>query len=165
MAHFAKLNEHNVVLRISVVDNVHLLNENGDEVEQLGIDYLEKVHGKSDIERWVQCSFSASFRSRFPVIGGIYSPDLDKFLPPKPRVDWTLGSEEIDDGIFVDIWEPPIPKPENPPEDTPDEPECYTYIWNENEYLEDTSDPKTKGWDYIQVLPLSTDGPVDEVIE
>ena len=37
MAHFAELNENNIVTRVIVVHNNELLDENGTEVEQLNM--------------------------------------------------------------------------------------------------------------------------------
>ena len=45
MAHFAKLDENNIVLNIEVVDNANCLDENGNESEEVGRQYLENVHG------------------------------------------------------------------------------------------------------------------------
>ena len=40
MAHFAKLGLNNEVIGVHVVDNVNLLDADGNEQEQIGIDYL-----------------------------------------------------------------------------------------------------------------------------
>ena len=40
MAHFAKLDENNVVIEVHCVHNNELLDENGIEQEQKGIDFL-----------------------------------------------------------------------------------------------------------------------------
>ena len=40
MAHFAKLDSSNKVIAVEVVDNVNLLDGNGDEQESIGIQYL-----------------------------------------------------------------------------------------------------------------------------
>ena len=45
MAHFAWINESNVVYQVSCVDNLNMLDENGDESEAVGIAYLTAVHG------------------------------------------------------------------------------------------------------------------------
>jgi hypothetical protein len=49
MAHFAKINKTtNEVLHVSVVDNWNCVNGTGNEVEAIGIAYLEGVHGVHD---------------------------------------------------------------------------------------------------------------------
>ena len=42
MAHFAKLNENNIVLEVHCVHNNELLDENGNESEVKGIEFLAK---------------------------------------------------------------------------------------------------------------------------
>ena len=55
MAHFAKLNDSNVVLQIDVVDNENLLDENNNEVEELGRQFLEDLTGHAS---WKQTSYN-----------------------------------------------------------------------------------------------------------
>ncbi len=44
MAHFAKLDENNVVLRVSVIDNSNILDGDGNESESIGVDYINSTH-------------------------------------------------------------------------------------------------------------------------
>jgi hypothetical protein len=55
MAHFAWLDANNTVTNVSVVDNVNLLDENGNESEAVGIAYLTSVHGPGKV--WKQTSY------------------------------------------------------------------------------------------------------------
>lgn len=59
MAHFAWLDANNRVTNISVVDNVNLLDENGNESEAVGIAYLTQVHGEGFV--WKQTSFNTDY--------------------------------------------------------------------------------------------------------
>ena len=52
MAHFAKLDENNVVLSVHSVGDEHLM-KNGIENEEVGINFLRNVHGW---EHWKQTS-------------------------------------------------------------------------------------------------------------
>lgn len=81
MAHFAWLDENNVVYRVSVVDNVNLLDENGDESEAVGIAYLTSVHGIG--KTWKQTSYNANFRGKYASIGDTYDPINDEFVAPQ----------------------------------------------------------------------------------
>ena len=45
MAHFANLGSNSEVIDVQVIDNENLLDANGNEQEQLGIDFLEQIHG------------------------------------------------------------------------------------------------------------------------
>ena len=86
MAHFAWLDDSNIVYQVSVVDNVNLLDENGDESEALGIAYLTSVHGAG--KTWKQTSYNANFRSIYAGIGFTYDAVNDVFVAP------TIGEEE-----------------------------------------------------------------------
>ena len=56
MAHFAKLDENNEVIEVIVISNEMLQDDNGNEVEQLGIDFCESLFGQNTI--WKQTSFN-----------------------------------------------------------------------------------------------------------
>ena len=88
MAHFAKLDENNVVIDVNVVHNNELLDENGVEQEQKGIDFL--VAWSGGYPNWKQTSYNGSFRKNYAGIGYTYDPIRDAFIPPKPSADATL---------------------------------------------------------------------------
>jgi hypothetical protein len=85
MAHFAWLDAKNTVTQVSVVDNVNLLDENGDESEAVGIAYLTQVHGEGFV--WKQTSYNGNFRGKYAGIGDIYDADLDEFVTPEADDD------------------------------------------------------------------------------
>lgn len=78
MAHFAEIDENNVVLRVIVVHNNELLDENGIEQEQLGIQFCQNLFGGM----WKQTSYNSNFRGIYAGIGYIYNPILDIFTLP-----------------------------------------------------------------------------------
>ena len=55
MAHFAKLDENNIVTQVIVVKNDVLLKTDGTESEQKGIDFLNTLFGNAN---WVQTSYN-----------------------------------------------------------------------------------------------------------
>ena len=115
MGHFAKIGENNEVLSTIAVDNKDIVNEEGNEVEQIGIDYLTVVTGDSS---WKQTSINSSFRTKLANVGDVYSEDMDCFHsiePPYPS--WSLNSSNC-------MWEAPTPKPD-------DVQEGYKYEWVE----------------------------------
>jgi hypothetical protein len=57
MAHFAKLDENNVVLAVHVVNN-DVIVVDGVESEQAGIDFLTQIHGHTN---WKLRNFSILF--------------------------------------------------------------------------------------------------------
>jgi hypothetical protein len=80
MAHFAELDENNVVLRVVVVDNKDTSDANGVEKEHIGAAFCERLFGG----RWVQTSYNGKFRKRFAGKGMVYLPEYDQFALPNP---------------------------------------------------------------------------------
>lgn len=80
MAHFAQIDYENRVLQVLVVNNEDILDENGDESEELGIKLLKSVCGEAT--RWVQTSYNGNFRGCYAGIGTTYDPNKDEFIPP-----------------------------------------------------------------------------------
>jgi len=120
MAHFAYLNENNIVEVVVVISNDDLIDENGNEVEALGVAVCETVFGPG---KWIQTSYNGSFRGVYAGIGYGYDEDDDVFLPPKPPVkpqphpSWVLDPDTED-------WVAPIPMPTD---------EGYLYLWDEGQ--------------------------------
>jgi len=113
MAHFAKLDENNKVLSVSVVSNEDCLDENGNESEQVGINFLKTTHGEDT--KWKQTSYNNNMRVRYAGINFTYDELYDAFISPKPFDSWTLDTNTLD-------WVPPVPRPEE---------DALSYIWNE----------------------------------
>ena len=103
MAHFAQIGYENKVLRVSVVRNEDILDGNGNESEEVGIQFLKSVHGH--LTNWLQTSYNNNFRFRYAGIGMIYDNQHDVFLLPQQYPSWTLNTETY-------LWEPPVPEPE-----------------------------------------------------
>lgn len=91
MAHFAELDDNNVVLRVLVTDN---------DFPNEGYDWLIENLGGT----WVQTSYNATIRKNFAGIGFTYDEALDAFIPPKPFDSWLLNEETCQ-------WEAPKPYP------------------------------------------------------
>ena len=89
MAHFAELDEENVVVNVVVVDNsvmtIPLFPDNPDgpkeEREELGIAYLQAMFGAHS--RWVQTSYSGSMRRKYAAIGDTYVEEVNAFFTPE----------------------------------------------------------------------------------
>jgi hypothetical protein len=74
MAHWAELDENNIVLRVTVGDNN---DPAGDEGYQWLIDNLGGT--------WIKTSYNANIRGKFAGIGDIYDPVNDIFVAPEPK--------------------------------------------------------------------------------
>lgn len=79
MAHFARLDNNDVVQQVISVHNNELLDETGQEQEQKGIDFCKNLFGGI----WVQTSYNASFRKNFAGVGYTYDKQNDMFIPPE----------------------------------------------------------------------------------
>jgi hypothetical protein len=102
MAHFAQL-DNNIVINIIVVHNNELLDQDGNEIEQKGIDFCKSLYGQ-DTE-WVQTSYNANFRKNYASGGGTYNKELDAFIGQKPYASWILNTDTCK-------WEAPLEKPD-----------------------------------------------------
>ena len=129
MAHFAKLDQDNIVTTINVVHDNELLVD-GAENEQKGINFLNTFFNTSD--NWKQTSYNTCkgvhklggtpFRKNYAGIGYTYNEDKDAFIPPQPYSSWTLNNDTCQ-------WEAPVAMPND----------GKFYDWNES----------TKSWDEI----------------
>lgn len=104
MAHFAELDDNNVVLRVVVINNEVLTDKNGNESEQKGVDFLKSLYGENT--NWVQTSYNSNFRKNYAGIGSKYDAAIDAFIPPKVLQSWILNEQTYK-------WEPPIARPED----------------------------------------------------
>jgi hypothetical protein len=121
MAHYAKVSNNNIVEQVVVVSNKDTLDENGNENEILGIQFLKNLLGLDT--NWLKTSYntkggiyrdsitnepledqSKAFRKNYAQIGYIYDEQRDAFIPPKPYPSWILNE-------FSCLWEAPIPRP------------------------------------------------------
>ena len=102
MAHFAQLNDENLVTQVIVVANQDTADKDGVENEAIGIAFCTNLLGG----RWVQTSYNANIRKNYAGIGYKYDATLDAFIPPQPFASWTLNEETAQ-------WEAPTPYPDD----------------------------------------------------
>ena len=131
MAHFAKLGINGKVIGVHVVDNKDLHNADGIEDEEIGRQYLERIH---HWPLWVQTSYntrhnkhssgddSKAFRGNYAGIGYIYDEDNDIFVPKKPFPSWVLNTSEA-------RWQSPVG---DAPELSEEERNTHKYEWDED---------------------------------
>jgi len=131
MAHFAQLDENNVVTQVIVVSNEDTSDSNGVEVEEIGVAFCKKLLGADT--NWKQTSYNNNMRVRYAGIGYSYNAELDAFIPPQPFASWTLDADTAD-------WVSPIGAA---PTLTDEQTEAGSfYIWDEDAYQADN----TTGW-------------------
>jgi len=113
MAHFAQI-ENNLVTQVIVVDNNDILDEQGNESEELGIQFCQDLLGGT----WKQTSYNGNIRKNYAGIGYTYDETKDAFIKPQPYNSWVLDEDTC-------LWEAPIPYP------TVEEGSTDVYNWNE----------------------------------
>ena len=117
MAHFAKINDSNIVTEVIVVSNDIATSESA------GVTFINNLYGTSDT--WKQTSFNTyanthkldgtPFRKNYAGIGFSYDASKDAFIPPKPYNSWTLNNTTC-------LWESPVAYPDDD----------KRYTWNES---------------------------------
>lgn len=115
MAHFAEINQENIVVRVLVTDN---------NAPNQGYDWLIDNLGGT----WIKTSYNSTIRKNFAGVGFTYDAQRDAFIPPKPFVSWILDEETC-------RWQSPTPYPTD----------GMTYEWNENNEaweIQDFSEPE-----------------------
>jgi len=116
MAHFAQINETNIVAQVIVADQ---------EVINTGL--------FGDPASWIQTSYNTyggmhklggtPLRKNFAGIGYTYDRERDAFIPPKPYNSWVMDEDTC-------LWNPPIPYPADGKRSPTDEGKAYK--WNES---------------------------------
>lgn len=103
MAHFAEIDENNIVTRVLVVP---------DDQEHRGQEFLANDLGLGGT--WLKTSYNTyggahsfggtAFRKNYAGIGYTYDLQRDAFIPPKPFNSWMLNESTC-------LWDSPVPKP------------------------------------------------------
>jgi hypothetical protein len=99
MAHYAQIDDNNVVTQVIVIDNKDTADANGVEKEYIGAAFCERLFGGT----WKQTSYNGNIRKNYAGIGYTYQSDIDAFVPPKPYPSWTLDANAQ--------WQAPVAMP------------------------------------------------------
>ena len=97
MAHYAKLGINSKVIAVHVVSDNDCLNASGVEDEEVGRQFLERIH---NWPLWKKTSYNTSggqhknggtpLRGNYAGIGMTYDEDNDIFISKKPYASWVL---------------------------------------------------------------------------
>jgi hypothetical protein len=120
MAHYAEIDENNVVLRVIVVHN------NEEPTEEAGAMFCRNLLGGT----WIKTSYNTQggvhigpdgqpdggvpLRKNYAGIDYTYDLQRDAFIPPQPYASWALDEETC-------LWNPPVPMPTD----------GKIYVWSE----------------------------------
>lgn len=125
MAHFAQLDESNVVVNVLVVADEDCQDADGNESEAVGVAFCKNLLGQ-DIE-FKQCSYNSNIRANYPFKKAVYDPVNDVFINPKEFDSWVLNTT---------TWKYEAPLA------LPDDADTVVYYWDEDAYQADN----TTGW-------------------
>lgn len=121
MAHWAQIDENNVVLNILVGDNNDPTEGYEWLIENIGGTWLKTsyntrggIHHNSETGEPSEDQ-SKAFRKNYAQIGFTYNEEIDGFVPPKPAESWILNKD-------TGLWEAPVPYPEG----------TDFYVWDES---------------------------------
>ena len=106
MAHFAKINESNIVTQVVVV------NDSDGDNDTDGQNFLNNLFKTT--HTWKKTSYNTygnthrlggtPYRKNFASVGFTYDSSRDAFIEPKPYNSWTLDETTC-------LWEPPVVYP------------------------------------------------------
>jgi len=122
MAHFAKLDENNIVVYVTVgrdEDNGkedELTARTGDVYKQTSYNTKGGVHYDPETNE-PSADQSKAFRKNYAGLGYTYDAGRDAFIPPKPFASWVLNETTC-------LWDAPIPLPSDS--------DTVEYIWDED---------------------------------
>jgi hypothetical protein len=125
MAHFAKVNEHGIVVNVFVADQEWVdtfIDDTPGWIIQTSYNTIGGVHYTQSLDggRVPSEDQTKALRKNYAGIGFTYDSERDAFIPPKPYPSWVLNEDTC-------LWEAPIPNPEG----WFDETHRYFYVWNE----------------------------------
>lgn len=122
MAHYAFLNENNIVTEVIVGKNE---GEDGIDWEQYYGDFRKQVCKRTSYNTYGGIYYDSvtnqpsknqtkAFRKNYANVGFAYDPYRDAFIPPKPYPSWVLNDKTC-------LWSSPVPCPTD----------SKNYIWDE----------------------------------
>jgi|DEB0MinimDraft_6_1074348.scaffolds.fasta_scaffold57082_2 hypothetical protein len=141
MAHFAQLDSDNRVINTIFIDNSVLLDDEGNESEDLGLAHIQAHHAQPGTT-WKQYSIRSNMRGHSAEIGGYYLPETDTYTSYKTHPTWVLTDDNY-------TWKAPI----DPPTGIGT---MQTYFWNDvtgNWSVVDMPPPEEKAEEEEETTP------------
>jgi len=117
MAHFAELDNNNVVLRVVVVGNDCVPSDEHVDGETWCINFFKGG-------TWKQTSYNNNFRKQYAGMGYTYDAAKNKFISPQPHDSWALDAN--------DDWQAPVTYPTITTYGSNDPLDIYLISWDED---------------------------------
>jgi hypothetical protein len=133
MAHFAKLDENNVVTFVTVGrqeddgKEAELCARTGDVYKQTSYNTRGGVHYTDGVPSEDQ---TKAFRKNYAGLGYTYDAERNAFIPPKPYNSWVLNETTC-------LWDAPVAMPEDA--GTGEPPKRYTWDEETTNWVEVTA--------------------------
>jgi hypothetical protein len=102
MAHFARLDNNNIVTQVIVVSDDDAPNP-FPQGEAAGQQFILSLGLEGT---WKQTSYNGNFRKHYAGIGYRWDELRDAFIPPQPFPSWALNEDACD-------WAAPVPYPDD----------------------------------------------------
>jgi hypothetical protein len=116
MAHYAFLDENNIVTEVITGVDEHIIQTNLDGSQVGGSsEAWETWYGNFRGQVCKRTSYNGNYRKNYAVTGFTYDEERDAFISPKPFSKWVLDEDTCQ-------WKAPIPYPKY----------GTYYVWNEN---------------------------------
>ena len=80
MAHFAEVDEYQIVRNVIVIDNDDCGGGDFPDSESIGQEFIASIGIAGD---WLQTSYHGNFRGQYAGQGMTYDPALDEFVSPQ----------------------------------------------------------------------------------
>lgn len=99
MAHWAQIDENNIVIQVTVGDNNDPNNDEGYQwlIDNIGGRWIKtsynSFNGKRRDPITNEITNEPGFRKNFASIGYTYDEMRDAFIPPKPEGNWVLNED------------------------------------------------------------------------
>jgi len=136
MAHFAELDDNNVVLRVVVVSNDCVPSDEHVDGETWCVNFFKTPN-------WKQTSYNHNFRKQYCGTGYTFDSAKNKFITPKPHASWALDAN--------DDWQAPVTHPTVTTYGSNDPLDTYSISWDEDNLkwtATDREDPQNNfNWD------------------
>ena len=116
MAHFAELDDSNVVLRVVVVSNDCVPSDEHIDGETWCVNFFKTPN-------WKQTSYNHNFRKQYCGTGYTFDAAKNKFISPKPHDSWALNAN--------DDWQAPVTYPTVTTYGSNDPLDRYIISWDE----------------------------------
>ena len=150
MAHFAKIDDSNIVLQVVRLNDSDMLNGENVETESVGQQYLQ-THNNWPANKWIQTSYntikkthtsgdnSKAFIGNYAAIGYTWDSGNEIFWPPQPYGSWTKNNSAAK-------WQSPLGdapalSSEQQSQNNANT-HAWSYHWDESEYQADNNN----GW-------------------